>query len=109
MNRPNVSIIIVNYNGRHFLAELFDSLAGQTRPADEVIMVDNASSDGSVDFVRERFAWVKVIAWPTNAGFAEGCNIGVANARGEYIGLLNPDSVADERWLAELVRALEKD
>ena len=53
---PEVSVIIVNYNGRHLLGELFESLARQTRPADEVIMVDNASSDGSVDYVREHFA-----------------------------------------------------
>jgi GT2 family glycosyltransferase len=102
-----VSVIIVNYNGQLLLGELFESLARQTRLADEVIMVDNASADGSVEFVRGRFPWVKVIAWPTNVGFAEGCNIGVANALGEYIGLLNPDAVADERWLAELVQALE--
>ncbi|MEK6325023.1 MAG: glycosyltransferase family 2 protein [Acidobacteriota bacterium] len=102
-----VSVIIVNYNGHHFLGELFKSLARQTLPADEVILVDNASADGSVEFVRASFPWVKVIAWPTNVGFAEGCNIGVANAQGEYIGLLNPDCVADERWLAELVQALE--
>src|SRR5881396_3311539 len=104
-----ISVIIVNYNGRRFIRDLFESLARQTRPADEVIMVDNASQDDSVQFVREYFPWVKVIAWPTNVGFAAGCNIGVANARGQYFGLLNSDAVADERWLAELFYALDGD
>jgi len=103
------SVIIVNYNGRHFLGELFESLARQTRPADEVIMVDNASSDDSTDYVRERFPWVNVINSPTNVGFAEGNNIGLDNAQGEYIALINSDTVAGERWLAELVEVLDGD
>lgn len=104
-----VSVIIVNYNGRHFIGELFESLARQTYPPDEVIMVDNASTDGSVAYVRTLFPWVKVIVSPTNVGFAEGTNIGAANAQGEYLALLNPDTVVDERWLEELVRALDSD
>jgi GT2 family glycosyltransferase len=104
-----VSVIVVNYNGRHVLAELFESLAKQTCQADEVIMVDNASSDGSVDYVHERFPWVQVIDLSTNTGFAEGNNVGVASAQGEYVALLNNDTVVDERWLAELVQALDKD
>jgi GT2 family glycosyltransferase len=104
-----VSIIIVNYNGRHVLGELFESLDRQTCPAEEVIMVDNASTDGSVDFVKERFPWVQIIVSPMNVGFAEGNNIGFANARSEYIALLNNDTVVDEGWLGELVRTLDGD
>lgn len=104
-----VSVIIVNYNGQHLLGVLFESLAHQTRPADEIIMVDNASSDGSAEFVRESFPWVKVIVLPTNTGFAEGNNAGAAYAQGEYIALLNSDTVVDERWLAELVQVLDGD
>jgi GT2 family glycosyltransferase len=104
-----VSVIIVNYNGREFLGELFDSLARQTRPADEVVMVDNASADDSVTYTCERFPWVQVIPLTTNVGFAEGNNVGVANARGEYLALLNSDAVADDRWVEELVRALDGD
>ncbi|MEK6325046.1 MAG: glycosyltransferase family 2 protein [Acidobacteriota bacterium] len=104
-----VSIIVVNYNGRHVLGELFESLVRQTYPADEVIMVDNASSDGSVGLVRDRFPWVKVVVSPTNTGFAEGNNIGLANAHGEYVALLNNDTVVDEQWLAQLTKALDED
>ncbi len=106
---PKVSVIIVNYNGQHLLGELFESLARQTRLADEVIMVDNASTDRSVDHVREHFPWVTVIELLTNTGFAEGNNIGVAKAQGDYVALSNSDTVMDERWLAELMQVLEGD
>jgi GT2 family glycosyltransferase len=99
----------VNYNGRQLLSELFESLAGQTRAADEVIMVDNASTDSSLELVRARFPWVKIIASSTNVGFAEGNNIGLRQAAGEYVALLNNDTVVDERWLAELIFALDED
>lgn len=104
-----ISVIIVNYNGHDLLGELFESLAEQARPADEVIMVDNASSDDSVEFVRKSFPWVKVIVSPTNTGFAGGNNIGAAYAKGEYIALLNSDTIVDEGWLGELAQMLDSD
>jgi GT2 family glycosyltransferase len=104
-----VSVVIVNYNGCHFLDDLFASLAHQTRPADEVILVDNASTDGSVAHVSARFPWVRTIALSQNVGFAEGNNVGVGRARGEYIALLNSDTTVDERWLEDLVSALDGD
>src|SRR5688572_22846981 len=106
---PKVSVIIVNYNGQHLLGELFDSLAKQTRPADEIIMVDNASADDSVEYVRQHFRWVKVITSNINTGYAEGNNIGLRNASGDYMGLLNSDTTVDERWLAELIKVLDAD
>ncbi len=106
---PKVSVIIVNYNGQHLLGELFESLAKQTRPADEVVMVDNASADDSVEYVRRHFDWVKVVASKVNTGFAEGNNIGLANTSGDYIALLNSDTAVDERWLAELISMLDAD
>src|SRR5688572_13233203 len=106
---PKVSVIIVNFNGRHLLGELFESLARQTRPADEIIMVDNASADGSLEYVRESFPWVKVIASKTNVGFAQGNNIGLEIAQGEYVAVLNNDTVVEERWLEELIQALDDD
>lgn len=102
-----VSLIIVNYNGRHHLDDLCASLARQTRPADEVIIVDNASTDGSVAYLRERYPWVTTIPLAENVGYAEGNNVGVARATGGYLALLNNDTIVDECWLAELVAALE--
>jgi GT2 family glycosyltransferase len=104
-----VSVVIVNYNGREYLGELLESLARQVRPADEVIVVDNASNDGSVDYLQQNCPGVKIIELQDNVGFAEGNNIGAANACGEYIALLNNDTVVNEWWLGELVRTLESD
>jgi GT2 family glycosyltransferase len=104
-----ISVVIVNFNGRQHLGELLASLARQVQLPDEVILVDNASSDGSADYVRQEYPWVDVVELPDNVGFAEGNNIGVAQSRGQYIALLNSDTVVEERWLAELMRALEAD
>lgn len=106
---PTVSVIIVNYNGQHLLGKLCESLARQTFLADEIILVDNASIDGSVDYVRQHFPRVTVIPLPTNTGFAGGNNAGFAKAQGEYIALLNSDTIVDERWLVELVQAIDVD
>jgi GT2 family glycosyltransferase len=104
---PFVSVIVVNYNGRHFLADCLGSLARQTYPRHrvEVILVDNASSDGSVVWVRGAHPWVTVVALARNAGFAEGNNVGFRLARGEWVALLNCDAAAEPYWLAESVRA----
>ena len=107
--QSKVSVIIVNYNGQHLLGDLFESLAKQTYPAAEVIMVDNASADASIEYVRQNFSWVKVVPSATNTGFAGGNNLGLTNTNGSYIALLNSDAVVHERWLAELVLALDKD
>jgi GT2 family glycosyltransferase len=104
---PAVSIIIVNWNGKHYLPACLSSVRGQTLEDFEVIMVDNGSSDGSIDFVQEHFPEVIVVASPVNLGFAEGNNLGFEQARGKYVALLNNDTECDARWLEELVRVLE--
>jgi GT2 family glycosyltransferase len=106
---PKVSVIIVNFNGRHLLERLCESLARQTLPADEIILVDNASVDGSVASVRRKFSDVIVVELPINTGFAGGNNAGFARAKGDYIALLNSDTTVNERWLAELVGVLDAD
>jgi len=93
---PKVLVISVNYNGRHLLDELFGSLFKQTRPADEVIMVDNASIDGSAEYVRKYFPQVKIIQQQRNKGFAQGINIGVASKQRDYSAASSPDLLMDE-------------
>ena len=107
---PFVSVIVVNYNGKHFLKRCLESLAAQTYPEDrrEVILVDNGSSDGSAEYVREQFPWVRVIRASTNWGFAKGNNIGLQHARGDLIALLNNDAVAGPAWLSAMTRALQQ-
>jgi len=103
---PFVSIIVVNHNGKHFLEECFASLENLAYPRDrfEVILVDNASTDGSVQFVREGFPRVKILQLDRNYGFCKPNNDGVEIAAGEYVVLLNNDTVVTHDWLSELVK-----
>ena len=106
---PFVSIVIVNYNGRHFLADCLASVLAQAYPAFEAILVDNGSSDGSVTFVRDQFPAVHIVEAERNLGFAGGNNLGVESARGELIALLNSDTVVQPGWLQFLVEASHPD
>src|SRR5436309_3434996 len=108
---PLASVIVVNFNGRHHLAECLRALAHQTLPAHqfEVILVDNGSTDGSIEFVRRRFPRVRVVPLPENLGFAAGNNRGLAHATGRFIALLNNDTAADPRWLGAMLEALTDD
>lgn len=103
-----VSIIIPNWNGQHHLDTCLSSLRKQSFTDHEVILVDNASSDDSVAFVRQNFPEVKLLVLGDNLGFTGGCNAGYANAQGDYIVLLNNDTEADEGWLAAIVQAFEQ-
>ena len=104
------SVIIANWNGRHLLGECLDALKRQTCSDFEVIVVDNGSTDGSVDFLRENYPdFVAVLPQKKNLGFGAANNIGIRKAAGKYIALLNNDAVPDERWLEELVNAAEAD
>ncbi len=99
-----VSCVIVNYNGRELLADCLGSLRRQSRAPDEIVLVDNASTDGSLRLVRERFSdQVRVVASPENLGFAAGCNRGWRESNGELVAFLNNDIVLDPDWLARLL------
>ncbi len=97
------SIVIPNWNGARFLPACLDALARQTYPGLEVLVVDNASSDGSQDLVRVRYPQVKLIELPENRGFTGACNAGIRAAAGEFIALLNNDTEADAGWAAAAV------
>lgn len=105
---PLVSVIVPNWNGERHLPACLDSLCRQTYDHREVIVVDNASSDGSVALVERGYPQVKILRLPVNRGFAGGANEGIRAARGEVIALLNNDAEADLNWLAELVAALSQ-
>jgi GT2 family glycosyltransferase len=92
-----LSVIILNYNVRYFLEQCVLSVENAIRNIDaEIIVVDNHSSDDSVAMVRSRFPNVKLIVNQDNTGFPKGNNIGVSRAKGEYICILNPDTVVAE-------------
>jgi len=108
MTNPQVSIIIVNWNGKTFLQDCLGALREQTYRAFEVIFVDNASKDGSVEYVSKCFPEVKIIALQNNLGFTGGNNAGLKITKGHYICLLNSDTRACPAWLENLVRAMDK-
>lgn len=102
------SIIIVNWNGKLHLPNCLDSLKTQTFRDFEIILVDNGSSDGSLEFVIEHYPWVKTVSLSANQGFAGGNNSGLPHASGEYIITLNNDTEADPCWLEELVSVADE-
>jgi GT2 family glycosyltransferase len=107
MTVPACSVIVVNWNGRHHLDACLTALRRQSFTDFEVLLVDNGSSDGSVEFARSSHPWVELVTLPENRGFCGGNNEGIRRARGRYIALLNNDTEADPDWLGELVAALE--
>jgi len=106
---PHVSIIIPNWNGRHHLDSCLSSLQNQNFSDFEVILVDNNSSDGSREYVRESFPEVRLVELESNLGFTGGCIAGLDVAQGEIIVLLNNDTEADAKWLSSLVETFKMD
>jgi GT2 family glycosyltransferase len=104
------SVLIVNYNGEAHLPRCLSALERQTTPRHrfEVVVVDNASADRSVELVRRSHPWVRLVVSETNVGFAEGNNIAARHAHGRKYVLLNNDTVPDPYWLEELA-AVESD
>ena len=104
-----LSVIIVNYNVQHFLEQcLYSVREAASRVPTEVWVVDNSSVDGSVAMVREKFPEVKVIANTDNPGFSKGNNQAIEQATGEYMLLLNPDTVVEEDTFEKVVRFMDE-
>ncbi len=103
-----ISVVIPNWNGERFLKGCLQSLREQTFRSFEVILVDNASSDGSVALVEKEFPEVKVVKLSRNLGLTGGANAGIRVAQGRVIALLNNDAEAHPCWLEALWEALEK-
>ena len=107
--RPRASVVVVNYQGRAYLEELFTSLSRQTFQDFEVIFIDNASQDGSLDTVRSLRPGCQTVEQQRNLGFARAANQGARLAAGDLLAFLNPDLKLDHGWLEELIRATESD
>ena len=103
---PLVSIIVVNWNGLKHIDECLKSLLNQIYSNMEIILVDNCSEDGSVEFVRQNFSSVKIIMNGGNMGFAAAMNRGIISASGELIASLNQNTVAEKNWLNKLVEVI---
>jgi len=106
-----ISVVIVTYNGKHYMKECLESLAKQTHLPLEVIVVDNNSSDGTVDFIKKNFPEVKLIENKKNVFFAPANNQGIEKAlknNPDYVFLLNQDTVCDRNCLKEFSKEAEK-
>lgn len=109
MKTPKVSIITVNFNGREFLKNFFTSLKQLAYPNWELILVDNASTDDSVEFIKAKFpSTLRLIENKENLGFARGNNQAVKVAEGKYLFFLNNDTKIDPEAVAVLVGEMEK-
>ncbi len=106
---PTVSLVIVNWNGAHHLDECLNSLRAQTLCDEmEVIVVENGSTDSSMEVLRQHEDFVRLIINPANVGFAAGCNQGITASQSEFIALLNNDTLVEPAWLEELVKAIRQ-
>jgi GT2 family glycosyltransferase len=105
---PSVSVVVPNWNGRHWLPGCLQAIASQELAADEVIVVDNGSGDGSLEYLHLEHPGVTVVALGTNTGFAHAANLGLAAACGELVALVNTDVVLAADWLRRLAAALEE-
>ncbi|AKB36595.1 Glycosyltransferase [Methanosarcina siciliae C2J] len=103
------SVVILSYNSKEDLMECIPSLMSQTYPGFEIIVVDNASRDGSEEFVRTNYPEIKVVQTGKNLGYAAGNNAGFEVAEGEYIVVINPDTVVDSNWLSKLINPFDSD
>ncbi len=102
-------MIIVNYNGAKFLEPCIRSLLAQSHKNLEIIVVDNASSDGSVEILRSEFSGLVILENPVNLGFAGGVNTGIKNSHGDYIMTLNNDAWADPQCIEHLLLGMVDD
>ena len=103
-----LSIVIPNWNGARFLPPCLKALRQQTYSKLEVIVVDNASHDGSPDVIRQDYPWVRLIELPENRGFTGACNAGMRAAQGDFVALLNNDTEVDPGWAAAVIDAFSR-
>ena len=102
---PLVSIIILNYNAGNLLLNCIDSVFKSTYPNFEVLVVDNISTDNSHVVCKKKFEKIHLIENKENLGYCEGNNVGIRNANGEFVVILNPDTIVEPNWLNHLMSA----
>lgn len=105
----NISIIIVSWNAKNFLIDFLNSLSNSTGITQEIIVVDNGSTDGSCEFVEKEFPHVRLIKNNENLGFARANNIGITESKGRYLCLINSDVIVLDGCIEGLVKFMDSD
>lgn len=103
-----VTIIIPNYNGKHFMEPCLKSLAEQTYKDFKILVVDNASSDGSIEYMQNNYPEIELISLSENYGFSKAVNVGIKHSHTPYVILLNNDTTVDKHYIEAMVKAIEK-
>ena len=105
---PLVSVIVLNYNAGELLLNCIESIKKSAYKNLEIIVVDNISTDKSQKRCKEKYPDIKLIQNNENFGYCEGNNIGIREAKGDYIIILNPDTIVESNWIEELISAYNK-
>jgi GT2 family glycosyltransferase len=105
---PLVSVIVLNYNAGELLLNCIESIKKSVYKNLEIIVVDNISTDKSQKACKEKYPDIKLIQNDENFGYCEGNNIGIREAKGDYIVILNPDTIVESNWIEELISAYNK-
>ena len=103
-----VSIIIPHWNGIETISECLESLSHTNFDSFEIIVSDNASTDGSQKWIKDNYPKVRLLENNQNYGYAGGCNKGAEIANGKFLLFLNNDTVLDPDWLGHLIKCIEK-
>ena len=103
--QPLISVIVLNYNAGELLLNCIDSIKKSVYKNLEIIVVDNISTDKSQEICKEKHPDIKLIQNKKNFGYCEGNNIGIREAKGDFVVILNPDTIVESNWLNELITA----
>ena len=105
---PLISIVILNYNAGELLIDCINSILKSNYNNYEIILVDNKSKDNSHKLCKEKFPEITLIENSKNLGYCEGNNVGIRTIKGEFVVVLNPDTIVEQNWLDELMKAYKK-
>ncbi len=108
-NQPSVAVVILNWNGKHFLEAFLPSVMATEYENFSVVLADNASEDDSVSFVRKEFPEIRVLLSNINEGFARGYNSALDRVQADYYVLLNSDVMVSANWIAPIISLMEAD